>query len=185
MSYESYVPRSMQPKLNAGCKNFAHNNLITLLPFCFWPQSLQFYTFKFHSCRSIKKLCEELSLCSLCLQHFFFYSKSLYIVGRKQEIPLFLEYLSSLPSLTFVRQKVQGYNCDVKHFLSFFLFYPCSFCILKNTLCCTLWSLLVLKARQSILMHPHWQVKVMSLEMWCLTGESLWSCKLENNVLQL
>lgn len=57
---------------------------------------------------------------------FLFYSKSLYIVGRKQDIPLFLEYLSSLSSLTFVRQKVQGYNCDVKHFVSFFLFYPCS-----------------------------------------------------------
>lgn len=57
---------------------------------------------------------------------FLFYSESLYIVGRKQDIPLFLEYLSSLPSLTFVRQKVQGYNCDVKHFVSSFLFYPCS-----------------------------------------------------------
>lgn len=57
---------------------------------------------------------------------FLFYSKSLYIFGRKQDIPLFLEYLSSLPSLTFVRQKVQDYNCDVKHFVSSFLFYPCS-----------------------------------------------------------
>lgn len=90
MSYESYVPRSMQPKLNAGCKNFAHNNLITLLPFCFWPQSLQFYTFKFHSCRSIKKLCEELSLCSLCLQHFFFIVNPFILLEENKKYLYFL-----------------------------------------------------------------------------------------------
>lgn len=55
------------------------------------------------------------------------YIASFYIVRTKQATPLFLEYLSSLPLLTFlVRQKVEGYNCDVKHFVSFFLFYPCS-----------------------------------------------------------
>lgn len=88
-----------------------------------------FVCMKLYPSKSIKKGGEVLSLCPLCQQCFgFFFLYWILLYCWKKTSNTFISWISVFftPSDLFVRQKVQGYNCDVKHFVSFFLFYPCS-----------------------------------------------------------
>lgn len=74
--------------------------------------------------RVLRKEVTLLSLCLLCQQCFYLILNLLILLEEDKQHLCFLNIYFPHPLTFFVRKKVQVCNCDVKHFVLFFLFYP-------------------------------------------------------------